>query len=564
MKTIIRTIACLGVLVAAVACQMYEIDTQMTPEKVAASIRMECDALPAYTVPAANPGTVNFKVSANTPWTITRSSDADWCTVTPSSSANGALISDVVVSFAANNNLTDRSATLTIKGENVGQVVTVKITQGRKGRLFVTPVSQDYVASGGPLTFTIQTNQPWEIHSSEGWLSFNRESGEPDPDGRTITIIATAAQSTVLERVATVTVTAGDDEESFDVTQRGKFELAQIASAFKAAGNAQVLKLRTDLPWEVNADKDWLSFDKTEGTGDGTYTDITVTAAPNDAFIRTANISVRAGDATKTFEVTQQGIAFEIVPPADASITAAGGDLTVEVNCSIAWDVEAEDPAVSVAKVDDSHFKVTAPFNNIFKEKAIKVSIKGAGGAADNLTITQPCAFTIENAEVLEDGSVKILCDKKSRVTLTEACRYVSFVLKMGEVSFDSKGEFVLSTHDSGGGEMQCQIRLGAGKNRLRTNGGATEYNTQNIGITVDQLNAITEYRMDFRPNADPTKVDLEFFYNGTSMALMTSKSPYYGDPAANGHYFFGTEDASSGTASWFIVKSCTPTFIAE
>ena len=40
MKTFIRTLACLGVLGLLVSCQMYEIDTQMTPEKAAANIRM--------------------------------------------------------------------------------------------------------------------------------------------------------------------------------------------------------------------------------------------------------------------------------------------------------------------------------------------------------------------------------------------------------------------------------------------------------------------------------------------------------------------------------------------
>ena len=88
MKTIIRTLACLGVLGLMASCQMYEIDTQMTPEKEAASIRMVCDALPSYTVASTSPATVNFKVSSNTPWTITRSSGADWCIVSPYSSSS--------------------------------------------------------------------------------------------------------------------------------------------------------------------------------------------------------------------------------------------------------------------------------------------------------------------------------------------------------------------------------------------------------------------------------------------------------------------------------------------
>ena len=47
MKTLIRTLVCLGVFALAASCQLYKIDTQMTPEKAAASIKMVCDALPS-------------------------------------------------------------------------------------------------------------------------------------------------------------------------------------------------------------------------------------------------------------------------------------------------------------------------------------------------------------------------------------------------------------------------------------------------------------------------------------------------------------------------------------
>ena len=261
MKTITRIIASLSILLTAAACQQFEIDTQMTPEQEYANLRLVCDAVDSYSFAATNADNVTFNVSANTPWTITRSSGADWCTVTPSSSSSSSLISDVVVSVADNDSGEDRSATLTVKGERINKYYTITINQSRKGRLFVTPVSKDYAATGGPLSFTISTNVPWEIRTDVSWLSFDRNSGQPDPDGRIITIVATAEPSDVLERVATVTVTAGDDEESFDVTQKGSFDLTEITSEFPGSGGTQQLKLRTDLAWTVSADKDWISFD---------------------------------------------------------------------------------------------------------------------------------------------------------------------------------------------------------------------------------------------------------------------------------------------------------------
>jgi len=563
MKTITRIFATLCVLGAAVACQQYEIDTQMTPEKEYANLRLVCDALTTYTVSASRPDNITFNVSSNSPWTVTRSGGADWCTVTPSSSSASSLVSDVVVSCADNDTGEDRSATLTIQAERISKYYTVTVTQSKKGHLYVTPVAKDYAATGGPLSFTINTNVPWEIRTDVSWLHFDPERGNPDPDGRTLTIVATADASDVLERVATVTVVAGDDEETFDVTQKGNFEMTEISGEFPGNGGSQVLKIRTDLPWTVSADKDWITFDKEEGAGDGKLTVVTVTAKPNEDVARKAVITVRVAGQDYPFEVRQGGASFNIVAPADPTIDRLGGELLVEVNASKSWEPQTDVPGFTVTKVDDSHFKVVAGYNNLFAPRKGAVSIVSPTGATDSIEITQDVNFSFDgHYEILADGSVKVYVDQKTRVTLIDPARYVSFVLTMGEVSFDDKAEFVLNTHDANGGEMQCQIRLGAGKNRLRTNGGATEYNTATIGITKDELNAMTEYRMDFRPNAEEAgKIDLEFFYNGASKAKMTSKDPFAGNDATC-HYFFGCEDAASGSATWYIVKSCDVTFI--
>ena len=121
MKTLTRIFAPLAVLGALASCQMYKIDTQMTPEKAAASIRMECSAVDVYTLASQDPDAITFNVSANTPWTLTLSSGADWLDVTPASSAASSLITDVVVVAKSNTSLEDRSATLTLRGENIAK-----------------------------------------------------------------------------------------------------------------------------------------------------------------------------------------------------------------------------------------------------------------------------------------------------------------------------------------------------------------------------------------------------------------------------------------------------------
>jgi len=563
MKTLIKTMALLSVLAVA-SCQQFKIDTQMTPEKAAASIRMECSAVDVYNLPAQNPGSITFNVSSNTPWTIILSSGAEWLNVSPASSASSSLITDVVVT-AQNNTGGDRSATLTLKGENVAQTKVITINQAREGKLFITPMVQDYAACGGPLSFTIQTNVAWEVRSSAGWLTFNRTSGEPDPDGRIITIIATAEASTVLERVATVTVVAGEEEESFDVSQKGMFELTEIGDAFATAGEEKTISLRTDLPWTIMSDKDWLTFDQESGNGDGSKVAIKATASANAGALRKANVKVTAGGVDKTFEVSQNGLTFELIAPASTELPRLGGEMVIGVNSSMAWEPATEVAGWEVEKIDATSFKVKAAFNNIFKPKTGKVSISAAGGAYEELELSQGINFTFTDAEVQEDGSVKIFGDKKSRITTIDGFRYVSFVLAIGDKNFDDKAQFFACTHDAAGdSELQCQINL-AGNKRLRTNGAHTTYGSSSFSITKDDLNALTEYRMDFRPNAEnPANIDLEFFYNGTSKKVYTSTSPYASDATFSGHYFFGTESAAEGSTTWYIIKSCTPTFIAE
>lgn len=578
MKTLIRIFVCLGVLGAAASCQLYKIDTQMTPEKAAASIKMVCDALPSYTAASTNADAITFTVSSNTPWTITRSSGADWCTVTPSSSANSSLISSVVVTLDNNTDATDRSATLTLKGDNVAAPVTIKITQNRLGRLFITPIAQDYVAAGGPLSFTLNTNQDWTIRSDASWLHFNRENGTPDPDGNTMTIIATADPSTVLERTATVTVTAGDDEESFEVVQRGRFELTEAAVEFPGGGGTQEMKLRTDLPWTVASDKNWVTFDKVEGTGDGSSVAITLTAAPNMEAARKAVVTVTAGDAVKTFEVSQAGAAFEIVTPERTVLDGEADELVLEVNTALEWEPATTVEGWAVEKIDAKHFKVTAGWNGLFAPKTGKVAITGSGGASDELELTQECNFTFEgNCEVLTDGSVKISAGAVSRVNFKKLYKHATFILKMGDVHFEDNGEFWLVTHKAGminDCEIENRISLYKTSNiRLRANAQFPDGSVKASGsatysdkVNKAALNAMTEYRVDFvsAPNPDPEKADrtlrMAFSLNGTLIAEQWVYDIFdYKGQDMSAPYWFGYYEAQSD-GTWYIVKSCDVT----
>ena len=555
MKTLTRIIASLSIFLTAAACQQFDIDTQMTPEKEQANLRLVCDAVDSYSFPSTNADNVTFNVSSNTPWTITRSSGAEWCTVTPSSSSSSSLISDVVVSVANNESGEDRTATLTVRGERINSYYTITINQSRKGKLFVTPVAKDYVATGGPLSFTINTNMAWEVRTDVSWLSFNRENGQPDPDGRTITIIATAEPSDVLERVATVTVVAGEDEESFEVAQRGTFSLTEITSEFPGAGATQQLKLRTDLAWTVSADKDWISFDKESGEGSSNVTVINVTAAPNDDVTRRAVITVTAGGQIHEFEVFQAGSTFEIVAPEDPTIDRLGGELLVEVNASKTWEPQTDTPGVAVEKVDESHFKVIAGFNGYFAPRKIQVSIVG-GTATDSIEITQDVNFELSGScELLEDGSVKVSGADKGKVYIKDRLTHFSANIVVEEMHWGEKGQFWFFSMERGDfGNWMSQ-----GKMRLRDKvvTGNSEYYNAASTLTVEQMNAMQSYQFAFIPET------FVFGMNDEEVFRLDIGCPFSETNPDMGEWFFGFYDVVDD-GSYYILKSCTITPIAE
>ena len=563
MKTLTRIFAPLAVLGALASCQMYEIDTQMTPEKAAASIRMECSAVDSYSLPAQNPDNISFNVSSNTPWTLTLSSGAEWLSVTPASSAAGALISDVTVTAQPNTEAEDRSATLTLKGENIATAKVITIKQSRAGKLFVTPMVKDYAAAGGPLTFTIQTNLPWEVHSSEAWISFNRESGDPDPAGRTMTITATAAASDVLERTATITVKAGDDEESFDVAQKGVFQVAELSTPFATTGGSQTFSIRTDLPWTIMADKEWISFDETSGTGDGKPKVITATVTANDGAMRKTNVTVSVGGVDKVFEVSQKGFDFEIVAPASTVLATQGEDVVLTVNTTIDWTPSTDVPGWSVEKIDATSFKLKTTFNDKFVAKTGKVTISGAGSAKDELEFTQDVNFTFKgNYEILEDGSVKIFEDVSSGVFTKQDYRYAIMDADV-EMHLGEKGKFFMGTeHYSDGYEYELQF------NFTRTDAFRLRYAGDKLGgsssveFTFDttKANAMTHAQICFVPDTDPANINLSFYCDGVIQdKTLVAKSVFAEDATLAGNYSITSLDTADD-GSYFIIKSCTVT----
>ena len=306
MKSILKTVASLSVLLLAASCTLEQIDTQMTPEKAKASIRLECSALESYTVQAAKPQDISFHVSATTPWTIT-GKDADWLTVTPASSSVSSLSEDIRITAKANTGFADRKAVLTVSGENTETSYTITVSQLRMGKLAVTPIAGEFDSAGGSKSFTVEANIAWEASVADEWLTLNPTSGSSDSEAKSFTVTATATANSSLMRSTTVTVTAGDEKQEFEVVQKGQtLEILPVASTEVDRHGAEFdLNVNATMEWKVECDNAAIT-----ATKDGNNK-VHLTVPFNSVFApRSFKVTVKPttdayGDVSSSVEFTQ-------------------------------------------------------------------------------------------------------------------------------------------------------------------------------------------------------------------------------------------------------------------
>lgn len=246
-------------LLTFVSCQELTIDSQGDfPSKIVS------DAQDEYTVLATSPRSIVFNISSNTPWTIT--SDANWCIPTPAMSASSSLIEEISIHITDNTSESSRVATLTIEAEGVSEKKIIKITQESKEKLVFQPVDENFPSTGGKLPFTVTSNKPWTITSSNMWLTFDVASGEGT--GEMVTIQATAGPNTGVKRTAIVTISNGLSETQFEVNQDGiVIELAPLSNPdtdlhFSGHGESKIYDVVANIEWKVETDDDWITLQK--------------------------------------------------------------------------------------------------------------------------------------------------------------------------------------------------------------------------------------------------------------------------------------------------------------
>lgn len=433
-----------------------------------------------------------------------------------------------------------------------------------------TDVREAYTFSGTnpqPATFSIASTTPWEITGYEDaeWLSVKPASSALSSLSTDVTLTA-APNDTYQERSVTLTLKGEGIEDTWtiEVTQvmKNKFYVQPITEEFEGkTENSLTFTIETNLAWEVRSADAWLTFDKTSGTGTGAIETITATAAENPGTERTTTVTVTAGADVVTFDVLQKGgKTLEFVTEELEMLSYAGGEALLDVNASMDWTVTSSAEWLAVENAG-TQVKATASANNGFAARTAVVTIEGDGLTAQ-FEITQDTPFELENAEVLEDGSVKLEGANKARVNIKGGLRYFKAVLNVKEISFGEKGQFWFFSETDGDFGNWMTV----GKFRLRTNNGAVS-NYDNTyyddDMSVEFLNTMKTYEFTVTPDAE-TAGNGKFIFtvNDVTIESHSWASPFAGTDAAFEWYFGFNSSTSDGT--YYVIESCTITPIAE
>ena len=433
-----------------------------------------------------------------------------------------------------------------------------------------TDVREAYTISGTnpqPVTFSIASTTPWEITGYEAaeWLSVKPASSALSSLSTDVTLTA-VPNDTYEDRSVTLTLKGEgiDKVWTIEVSQvmKNKFYVQPITEEFDGkTENSLTFTIETNLAWEVRSADAWLTFDKTNGTGTGAIETITATAAENPGTERTTTVTVTAGTDVVTFDVLQKGgKTLEFVTTELEMISYTGGEALLDVNASMDWTVTSDAEWLAVENAG-TQVKATAAANNGFAERKAVVTIEGDGLTAQ-FELTQDTMFELENAELLEDGSVKLDGANGARVNIKAGLRYFTAALNVKEIKFGEKGQFWFFSETDGDFGNWMTV----GKFRLRTNNGAVS-NYDNTyyddDMSVEFLNTMKTYEFTVTPDAE-TAGNGKFIFtvNDVTVESHSWASPFAGTDSAFEWYFGFNSATSDGT--YYVIESCTITPIAE
>lgn len=182
--------------------------------------------------------------------------------------------------------------------------------------------------NGASKMINIDADCEWSFTNVPSWITLSATNSN---GSASVEITPSVNPSSTEQRKGTVSFNAGDRSKTITLTQgvaNESLELPVQTLSFDNVSSSSSFAIKSNGSWKITGEKDWLSLDKTEGTGDA---NVKVTVMENTSEEeRQAELTIQGSQKTQTMTVVQKGRVVTLALSTN-SITFASTESTVSI-----------------------------------------------------------------------------------------------------------------------------------------------------------------------------------------------------------------------------------------
>ncbi len=158
---------------------------------------------------------------------------------------------------------------------------------------------------------------------------------------------------------------------------------------FSKVSEAKSMYVKSNVPWSAVSSESWCTLNPSSGKGSET-TKIDVSVAANTATAsRTASVTIKAGNLTKQFIVTQEKNEVLTVTPKTIQVKPEGEDITIAIQASELYSVKMNATWINSLESSATQLKFRVAANTSIFDRSTTITIS-LGSLEEVVAITQP------------------------------------------------------------------------------------------------------------------------------------------------------------------------------
>lgn len=372
--------------------------------------------------------TFEVGLESNGEWTVTTT--VEWVAVTPNSGSGNTTLTVTVQP-----NSTSGSRTAEVKATTKDNTAVLTLTQGiMENYITVAPASIRSDEAGGEYNVEITSNIAWRASEVPSWISLSEIQGT----GNSTIVLTVLPIAGEFSTSRTTEVVFGNDEVRASLTvEQGLTPPVLISVSpesleMASEGETKTLNVLCEGEWNVVASQEWVTLDKSQGSGDMT---VEVTVDENPVYEqRRATVTFRSSTGSlAVVTVTQEASAdphFLDVSPSSIHFGSEGGERGINISCDTEWKADAGEGWLSLSEVlgtGNATITLTAEPNVLLESRTALIVI-ASDDLEKEITVTQ------------EAGSEQLY------VTFSPDTLYASYTGESRTVSLSSNTSWVLES----------------------------------------------------------------------------------------------------------------------